>query len=325
MGHPTIFLFLLRLSSSPTRWCVTFASSDAGSAHPPAPGPISLNAPQAQGAELSRTILCQPRWPFASTTHRRRQFSHALHPPTHTQSHTILLLQPVREKSSRTFYEYPSVPKAVEGKMTKRARVYFLFEAISIPSSLSQPCSLSLSRPGVITIFEGVLKTRQRQNTQITYSAADLHAWLDTLVRRDMEERWRDGERPRPSHSISHPSTIIPLTSLSSLCPLSTTARGWRARLRHQVAGALMLSFLVVERAQELPQRASTALLCFFTPDPPQRALPNLLSASLTALSLLSLSLLSFQMYSPRALDWLKAETLSFLKKQAGGGGGGRR
>ena len=27
------------------------------------------------------------------------------------------------------------------------------------------------------------------------------------------------------------------------------------------------------------------------------------------------------QMYSPRALDWLKAETLSFLKKQAGGGG----
>ena len=147
MGHPTIFLFLLRLSSSPTRWCVTFASSDAGSAHPPAPGPISLNAPQAQGAELSRTILCQPRWPFASTTHRRRQFSHALHPRTHMQSHTILLLQPVREKSSRTFYEYPSVPKAVEGKMTKRAHVYFLFEAkaISIPSSLSQPCSLSLS------------------------------------------------------------------------------------------------------------------------------------------------------------------------------------
>jgi len=37
------------------------------------------------------------------------------HPPNQLQSHTILLLQPVREKSSRTFYEYPSVPKAIEG------------------------------------------------------------------------------------------------------------------------------------------------------------------------------------------------------------------
>jgi hypothetical protein len=47
---------------------------------------------------------------------------------------------------------------------------------------LTSPLSTPPRQAGVITIFEGVLKTRQRQNTQITYSAADLHAWLDTLV-----------------------------------------------------------------------------------------------------------------------------------------------
>ena len=106
----------------------------------------------------------------------------------------------------------------------------------------------------MITIFEGVLKARQRQNTQITYSAADLHAWLDTLVRggRASEKRWgraqKKSETPRP-----RPHASFFLLPSSNAQP---------------AAGVLVFD-----------------------------------SKS--------------QMYSPRALDWLKAETLSFLKKQA--------
>jgi hypothetical protein len=71
--------------------------------------------------------------------------------------------------------------------------------------------SISLSiHSGVITIFEGVLKTRQRQNTQITYSAADLHAWLDTLV----SGRGERGDKKGGGLPI-HPIIPIPLFSCS--------------------------------------------------------------------------------------------------------------
>jgi hypothetical protein len=79
------------------------------------------------------------------------------------------------------------VRRKKETRRTDRSHVRPASNARALKPTLSPPSHTHTRHArvstGVITIFEGVLKTRQRQNTQITYSAADLHAWLDTLVR----------------------------------------------------------------------------------------------------------------------------------------------
>ena len=63
-------------------------------------------------------------------------------------SHTILLVQPVANKASRTYSDFETVPQAVDG---------------------------------VLALFEKRLKELNPQMRQITYDINDLYRYIDTL------------------------------------------------------------------------------------------------------------------------------------------------
>lgn len=57
---------------------------------------------------------------------------------------------------------------------------------------------------GAIALFEDTLKTRHREQQHISYSAQDLHAWLDGLVR-------GEGSRARRARAFSAADTRPPV------------------------------------------------------------------------------------------------------------------
>ena len=137
------------------------------------PGGLGLRQRETQGQRLffSRTLhshrspharllgaVRTPHWPSVLRARRRRACNAAGLPVTNTthprlfpppQAHTILLLQPGKSPASRTFSDYPSVAAAAEG---------------------------------AIGLFEESLKAKHRDRVHISYSAQELHAWLDKMV-----------------------------------------------------------------------------------------------------------------------------------------------
>lgn len=129
-------------------------------------------------------------------------------PPTQSEQHCIILIQPTKSTATRTFSDHANVQDAIESAPCVCTRL------LHARSALTAPCA------GVCELFERKLSELNPHIAKITYDVADLYNYIDKLVRG--QGSWSAGlgvgvEGHAPSRGIAATHTccrspIAPLT-----------------------------------------------------------------------------------------------------------------